>query len=84
MFVYISKLRQAPNFREETAKDAAMSESATSGVWWSDGKLMHERRPNAYIRSGALMPISSKERRNTIWADSTSFSRAAVIALSLS
>ena len=29
--------------------------------------------PTPYIRSGASMPISSRVRRKTIWADSTSF-----------
>ena len=37
-----------------------------------------------YIRSGADMPISSRVRWNTIWADSTNFNLAAVMALSSS
>ena len=37
-----------------------------------------------YIRSGAPTPINSNERRNTIWADSTNFNLAAVMALSSS
>ena len=37
-----------------------------------------------YMRSGAVMPISSNVRRNTIWADSTNFNRAAVMASSSS
>ena len=35
-----------------------------------------KRKRCGYIRSGALIPMSSSERRKTIWADSTSFNRA--------
>ena len=48
---------------------------------WLAGGLRPDR---AYMRSGALIPINSNARRNTIWADSTNFSRAAVMALSSS
>ena len=45
------------------------------------------RRPGlhsfrGYIRSGALIPIKSRDRRKTICADSTSLSRASVTAAS--
>ena len=38
--------------------------------------------PTGYIRSGAVIPINSRDLRKTIWADSTSFSRARVRSLS--
>ena len=51
--------------------------------FWRGGLLSADGGSRAnYIRSGAPMPINCKERRNTIWADSTSFSRARVMSLS--
>ena len=42
---------------------------------WREGRT-RRRVWRRYMCSGAFMPISSRERRKTIWADSTSFKRA--------
>ena len=86
MVVYVRRhSRQANHDPGDAAAAAAIKTPALyrkkSG---RHGRLGVLGRDGAYMRSGALMPINSKERRNTIWADSTSFNRAAVMALSSS
>lgn len=65
--------RKARTCRDLPQSAAEEQTPAWRPVWFGTG----------YIRSGALIPISSSVRRKTIWADSTSLRRARVMSWSL-